>query len=142
MDKCNTEKIFKVNNIKATKPRLNLMSNILEFDKPFCVAELHANSSHLTNIELTTVYRFILLLLEKKVIREIGSYNGSQFYEMACFHNPIHPHFFCYNCREIKCLNQLSADDFITLSKYCEKNFINEIKITLGGFCENCKNSI
>lgn len=141
MDKCNSKEILKNNNIKSTKARIKITESIISLNKPFSVSELFANNLQQTGAELTTVYRFILLLLEKEIIREIGNYNGTQYYELACKHNPLHPHFFCNKCNSIQCLSQLSTDDYIKLSHYSSNNLIKEIKIIMGGLCENCKDN-
>ncbi len=139
MDKCKTTEILKDHNIRLTKARIMIMDIIINQDQPFSVSELFANYLQKSKTEITTIYRFILVLTEKKILREIGSFDNNQFYELACVHNPVHPHFYCNSCHKIQCLKQLNADDFIRLSEYSEENKITEIKIIMGGTCEKCK---
>jgi len=140
MDKCKSMEILKSNKIRVTRAREAIIDIIIALNKPFSVNELYAIYLQKNKTEITTIYRFIVVLAEKKIIRDIGNFNNTQYYELACVHNPLHPHFFCNVCHKIQCLKQLSTDDFIRLSGYVNNNTINEVKIIMAGICEKCKN--
>lgn len=139
MDNLNTtEQLLKDSLIRVTKQRINLLDKLMNSSRPFTANDINEEMLHKTDVNLVTIYRFLGLLSEKNIIRMIGEFNGKQYYEFSDKH-PMHPHFFCEKCHNIFCLKYLSADDFIKLSDYAPNSKINEIKITLGGICENCK---
>ncbi len=138
-DKCLSMDIFKKLNLRITKQRIAILDQIIENNHPFTVQYIYESLLHKKPSDLVTIYRFINLMHESGIIRIIAENDGKQYFEMACQHNPIHPHFICENCHKIFCLEKLSVDDFLRLASYTSNSQVNELKILLGGLCENCK---
>ncbi|MCK7467420.1 MAG: transcriptional repressor [Desulfosudis oleivorans] len=45
------------------------------------------------NIDKVTVYRILSLFKQHRIIRELASAGGANYFEMATLENPVHPHF-------------------------------------------------
>ena len=139
-EKCCSSDIFMANGLRITKPRQAIMEQIITFGKPFSANDIFESLLQKDSYDLVTIYRFINLLNKKGIVRQITECEGKQYFEMACCHNPLHPHFVCSHCHKISCLNNLSVEDFIKISSYAPNVQTKEMKIVLGGICENCKN--
>ncbi len=138
-EQCAGKEIFKSLNIRITKQRQIMLDSILAFQKPFTANDIYESLLQQDNIDLVTLYRFINTLVSKGLLRLITESEGTQFFEMACQHNPLHPHFICNSCHHITCLAQLSVDDYLRISGYAPGTQTKDLKIILGGICENCK---
>jgi len=60
------------------------------------------------------------------------------FYEMACRHNPTHPHFYCRICRNLSCLpaqviRESRFDHLLTGNQT-----VDGITLNLSGVCGTC----
>ncbi len=115
-----------------------ILGEILESTRPLSASELYERIVARVPLDLATVYRTLNLLRERRLVREITDANGTQYYEIACIHNPAHPHFKCLRCSRISCLPALEGGDaeFARVAGNCE---IHEISITLSGICGNCR---
>lgn len=142
MDKCNSNIILKSNGIKITAQRSELLDAIIKTDHPFTANELHSIIKSNSEIDLATVYRFINLLVKSVIIREVANYEGFQYFELACEHHPLHPHFICENCKNIFCLKNLNALDAVNLGSYTGNNSVRTISLNFTGICSNCQNII
>lgn len=138
-DKCLSADIFKNLKLRVTRQRETLMSAILAMNQPFTAQSVFENILQKEEFDLVTVYRFLNLLYDKGLVRIITESDGKTVYEMACQHNPIHPHFICDKCHQIQCLRQLSVDDYLRISSYAGTLQIKELKIVFGGLCETCR---
>ncbi len=137
MNLCNANQLLKDNSIRLTKQRVDLMQYIHDYGRPFSVADIHADNLHLA--DLATVYRFIRLLQQNGLIRSVAQYDDTQYYELACEHNPNHPHFICKNCHHLICLNTLRTADVLRLAEYAKEQSVEDISISYSGICSECK---
>lgn len=137
MHKCNAKKILKENNLKITKQRLIILNEIIRTDTIFTANTFY--KIYKNEIDLVTIYRILNIFLEKNIIREIPNTEEVKKYEMACMHNPVHPHFYCNKCKKLFCLDELKQSDINTLKKYAMKYMIENIGIQLSGLCSKCK---
>lgn len=104
MERCTPESLLSGKNIKLTKQRTSVLRWIIGRGAPFCVFDLHDELS--AHMDLATIYRNIELLEQQGIIREVMNENERRYYELACEHNPEHPHFYCSSCRKIFCLKK------------------------------------
>jgi len=132
----NIEDILKNNKIRITQQRLLLLDTLVRSKHPFSASDF--NLEQISGINLVTVYRFLSLLAEKKIIRSVGDFNGKEYFEYS-LNQASHPHFYCTKCHMLCCLNYLSADDYVSLCKYAPNTETEEIKIIIGGVCEKCR---
>ncbi len=137
MDNCNAHDTLKAKRIRITKQRLEIMKSILDISNPFSVTEVYALSSHIA--DLATVYRFIRILQQNSIIRSVAQFADTQFYELACEHNPNHPHFLCKSCHQLICLNTLKTSDVLRLAEYARFQSVDDICISYSGTCKECE---
>lgn len=137
MDKCNSKQLLRSHNIKATKQRLLIMDNIIEMQSIFTANSLFKYFS--SEMDLVTVYRILNTLKEKKIIREIFGTNDPQQYELACIHNPIHPHFHCRECNKLYCLEAVDRSLLLNLENNLIDLIVEDISIQFTGICKTCR---
>jgi len=137
-DICVAENILKEHNLKITEQRNEILSIILSLNIPFTALEI----KNLLKIDadFATVYRFLNILHEEKVIREVCNTDGTQYFELSCIHNPNHPHFICKNCKTVYCMkNAQSINDKIKNDNFISQDLtVDEISVTIGGICQKC----
>ncbi|MDD4309351.1 MAG: transcriptional repressor [Candidatus Cloacimonetes bacterium] len=141
MDKCDARNTLTESKIIVTKQRLLLMQSVLEFGCPFSASEIHANNMQIS--DLATVYRFFKLLQENSIIRSVAQMNDTQYYELACKHNPNHPHFLCKSCHKLSCLEAIKSSDLFRLAQYTPQQEVDDVCVIYTGTCNNCiKNNL
>jgi Fe2+ or Zn2+ uptake regulation protein len=111
---------------------------ILGSDRPYSAKDLHDMASEKGNIDLVTVYRVVSLLLENGLIREIKGDSGTAYYEKACEHNPVHPHFHCGECGKVYCLEPLTFEEGLILGRVGKNFRIRSVSLDIKGVCEKC----
>jgi Fur family ferric uptake transcriptional regulator len=137
MDKCKSESLLADNNIKVTKQRLSVLDLIISIEGSFCADDLYTELKG--KMDLVTIYRNLMLLCNEGILRQVMNKNDRQYFEIACVHNPAHPHFFCSICRKIYCLKSGKnfnipkkinpGDDFV----------VHETILQYTGICPACR---
>lgn len=136
MDKCDSRNLLRTNNLKVTKQRLMLLNSIISSNSIFSANDLHKELK--SDMDLATIYRILGAFLEKGIVREILTPEESKIYELACIHNPVHPHFNCNICGKISCL-EAADENLLSKLKAEYSNFlISDISIQFTGTCINC----
>lgn len=137
MDKCDAVELLEGQNIKITRQRLAVLDFIISMDSSFCADDLHVALKN--DMDLVTIYRNLILLCRKGILREVMNKNDRQYFEMACAHNPEHPHFFCISCNKIYCLK--SEKNFTILKRINPGNdfIIHETVLQYRGICPSCR---
>lgn len=139
MDHCNSRELLTRHRLRVTRRKTAILRKIIECERPLNAAELYDRVSATVRLDLATVYRTLGALVENRVVREITDDNGTQYYEIACRHNPAHPHFKCVKCRKITCLGSLDSEDTAGIvSKVSLHGEITGITITVSGICRTC----
>jgi len=122
--------------IRSTPSRLALLEQIHGLAHPFSVQSLYESTT--AKADLATIYRFVNLLVAHRILREITQQQGVTYYELACQHNPVHPHFYCDQCQKISCLQNLQVEDALRLANYASFSQIEHISVLINGTCEAC----
>jgi Fur family transcriptional regulator, ferric uptake regulator len=138
MRHCDSIEILKNSHIRITERKLAILRCFLASSTPVNASELHGLVSLSFPMDLATVYRTLNSFREKGLIREITDDKGTLYYEIACLHNPVHPHFKCLKCRKISCLEFLDHDSAASMSRFASDCKITDISITLSGICRDC----
>jgi len=93
------------------------------------------------NSDRVTLYRTLKTFQDKGLIHEVHDGSGTIKYALcheACNHVQHfdnHAHFYCNNCKETICLDDVNAT--FTAPKGYQ---LNETHILMKGFCNNCVN--
>lgn len=138
MAHCNARTLLGEKSLRVTGQRLSILDHIITSNDPISANDLHELITGDSKIDLATVYRVLKVLLDHKIIREVLSADGVQFYELSCMHNPVHPHFRCENCGKISCLDPLTFEDTLLFSAAAGAGSIKDISVTLTGVCSAC----
>jgi len=116
-----------------------ILGVIMESPRPLNAAELFERIVSKVPLDLATIYRTLILLRERRLVREITDATGIQYYEIACMHSPVHPHFKCIRCSRLSCLPTLKSGDAALMARFAGDCEIHDISITLSGICGNCR---
>ncbi len=141
MDRCNAAELLRLKNVKVTKNRIAILNEIISSNNPVNAIDLHNGLPEQLTVNLATVYRMLKLFVDVGILREAIADNGTQYFEMACVHNPAHAHFQCSQCKRIICLSPLTFEDTILFSEASKIGEINEINIKLKGICQKCRST-
>lgn len=140
MNECNVDEILKQYNLKITNQRIEVLKGLIQMDSPFTASDLKKILNK--KFDTVTIYRILNIFLKKGVIREISTINDAQYYELACFDNPLHPHLICEQCHKIFCLDNINKKDGQLLDKYAQGFFVFTLAVTFKGLCSECKEQI
>lgn len=139
MNHCDSRELLRSRSIRATRKKVAILGEILDSPCPLSAADLYGRIVSRLPLDLATIYRTLNLLRECHLVREITDATGTQYYEIACMHNPVHPHFKCIRCSRISCLPSLESGDAAFMARFAGDCEIQDISITLSGICGNCR---
>lgn len=138
---CQAVSILKSIGVRATPARVLMLEVLHSSSRLFTAQELHADLPAGT-ADLATVYRFLALLVRKNLAREITGTDGVLYYEMACVHNPSHPHFECRTCGRIYCLPESLAEQWKPFPCSPQGHGIESVSVVFRGTCSECRKEI
>ena len=135
MGKCTPESLIAGKKIKLTRQRHDVLNAIINIGRPFPAYDLRDDLAD--EMDLATIYRNLDMLSGEGIIRQVMNENERQYYELACKHNPEHPHFYCSCCGKIFCMGK---EKYIQPGKVLSGDFTVEgTVITFKGICPECK---
>ncbi|WP_022851193.1 Fur family transcriptional regulator [Limisalsivibrio acetivorans] len=134
MSTCIARDLLRGKNLKVTQARERVLDVLLGSERPLNAKEVHSESES----DQATVYRALSVLKESGLVREILGESGVSFYEKACRHNPVHPHFHCEVCGMVYCLDPLSFEDGLILGKVGEGFTVKSVSLDIKGVCSKC----
>lgn len=137
MDKCNAKELLKSHGLKATRQRLVLLEYIIKNQGIFSANFLFTKFAN--DMDLVTIYRVLNVFESIGLIREIFSSDDVKKYELACIHNPVHPHFSCRICGTLYCLDALNETDLYNLEQSCSGFIVENVAMQFSGICYKCK---
>ena len=134
---CDATRVLKSNGVRVTPARVLLLEALHSRGGLITAQELHgflpAGSA-----DLVTVYRFLALLVTARLVREVAGTDGIAYYEMACSHNPVHPHFECLGCGRLICLPVFQQEDSERVYAYGEGHEVESVSVVFLGTCSEC----
>lgn len=117
---CHIEETLSANGLRKTKDRHKLIE-LFEQARTWSAAQLHA---HLPKTDLSTIYRNLQHLLEKRLIREVHNHDTEAHYELST--RDHHDHLACKNCDVTECIP-------------CPIKNQQEHTLEILDLCSNCK---
>ncbi|HEO65028.1 MAG TPA: transcriptional repressor, partial [Spirochaetes bacterium] len=135
MDSLQVKSFLESKDIKVTVKRLAVIECILRIKGLFSAIDLHNQLSDRLDVDLVTVYRFLTVLKEKGIVRDVLSDESVQYFEMTSMDNPAHPHFKCYQCHKLLCLKPLTFDDSLFFIQSAGDLHIDHVSVVLSGLC-------
>ena len=127
--------------ISKTSQRLAVLDILLAATTPLSVNAIRQALETKANIDKVTVYRILSLFKQHRIIRELASAGGANYYEMAALENPVHPHFNCRICGAFTCLAPMPFTKAPELILSKDDYSIDHIEINISGLCACCRNA-
>lgn len=127
--------------ISKTSQRLAVLDILLAATTPLSVNAIRQALETKTNIDKVTVYRILSLFKQHRIIRELASAGGANYFEMATLGNPVHPHFNCRSCGTFTCLAPMPFTKAPELILSKDDYSIDHIEINISGLCACCRNA-
>ncbi len=133
--KIDLNKILRSAKLKATKPRLDVLSIINKAEAAVSHSEIQAK---LESFDRVTLYRTLNTLIEKGIIHKAHVESTEVFYAMcttSCTeegHKHEHIHFVCDKCEEVTCI------DSEPISIKLPNHIISEVRVQATGICDKC----
>ena len=132
--------LLKESGLKATFQRMNILENIGVYGH-MSIDAIYAEviKTH-SSLSLATVYKNIILMVEKSVLVEVPITGKKSKYELI---KEDHIHLVCTECGEVEDKPQHSAADALFTSMTAQENFtLNKQQINLYGVCIHCQEAV
>lgn len=132
--------LLKESGLKATFQRMNILENIgvhghMSIDSIYAeVVKTHPSLS------LATVYKNIILMVDKGVLVEVPITGKKSKYELS---KEDHIHLVCTECGEVEDKEKDNVTDNLFTSMTDKENFtLNKQQINLYGVCAHCQEAV
>lgn len=135
---CNASETLKESGLAKTAQRMAVLDALIRAEHPLSATEILALTAGETTINRVTVYRILASFRDRGIIREIETGHANSSYEMACTHNPVHPHFRCRSCGRIVCLPPLTLSQAWDWLAQPADFTVERIDVQLIGLCAEC----
>ncbi|HPS58605.1 MAG TPA: transcriptional repressor [Spirochaetota bacterium] len=135
MDKCKSRALLDEKGLKVTRQRIAILDIAIMKESVFSAHDIYHDLGGET--DLATVYRNLQYFCEENLLREVINKDDRQYFELACVHNPVHPHFYCNSCKNIYCLKEMKISSRGKLSPG-KKFKIQETILQFSGICSSC----
>ncbi len=139
MEHCNINITLQDAGLSKTLQRVAVLSALVHANVPLCVKDILDLIGPDCPINKVTVYRVLDSFKTAGIIREIPTDHGEKFYEMACCHNPLHPHFYCRVCRNLSCLPSTGITEEWLKRFRSGRETVESVVVNLSGVCAGCR---
>ena len=132
--------LLKESGLKATFQRMNILENI-EIHGHMSIDAIYAEviKKH-PSLSLATVYKNIILMVEKGVLVEVPITGQKSKYELS---KEDHIHLVCTECGEVEDKPKDSVADALFTSMTEQENFtLCKQQINLYGVCSHCQEAV
>lgn len=141
-DHCTAAEMLKNSGLSRTGQRLTVLNVLLREDRPLNAKEVldlcHDKATNAGKMNKVTVYRILESFRNGGIVRDLPTGSGVKYFEIACRHNPVHPHFYCRDCGAMACLGPLTATDTWEWLARPHAFHIDYISVNITGLCKNC----
>ncbi len=139
---CDASETLKKAGLAKTSQRMAVLERLISAAGPINVRTILAETSGKLKINRVTVYRILASFREGGIIREIEAGDGISHYEIACPHNPIHPHFHCRQCGGLICMPPLTLSQALDWFARPYDFSIETVNVRITGVCGLCREVI
>ncbi len=136
METIKINRILEQKSIPATSMRVLVLDVFLNLSKAISLSELE---EILESADRSTIYRTLKTFEKKGLIHGIQENNTTQY--LLCHddcneehHHDYHLHFYCTECKNTTCLDDVNFNNIKLPSDY----LIKELKFVANGICKNC----
>ncbi len=138
MEHCDIYTTLERAGLSKTSQRVAVLTALVHAETPLSVKDILERVSGDSPVNKVTVYRILASFKAESIIREIATDHGENFFEMACRHNPAHPHFYCRVCRSLSCLPEQVLRESRFERLLTGKETVDGITLNLTGICGAC----
>jgi Fur family ferric uptake transcriptional regulator/Fur family peroxide stress response transcriptional regulator len=132
--------LLKESGLKATFQRMNILESIEEYGHMSIDAIYEKVIETHPSLSLATIYKNIILMVEKGVLVEVPIAGEKARYELA---KADHIHLVCTVCGEVEDRpHNVDADALFTAMTQDENFTLNKQQINLYGVCSECREAI
>lgn len=133
----NVQNILTENGLRATPHRCRVLDIIVQSPRPVSAREVQDALGAESGINRVTIYRILDLLVENKVVERISSADRSFRYGLSAhIHHRPHAHFYCMNCGNMQCLDEVNLDQLPI--KRSIPGAVSRVELRLDGTCRAC----
>jgi Fe2+ or Zn2+ uptake regulation protein len=136
---CDPSQTLRNAGLAKTTQRMAVLEKLIGAPGPLNVRDILAETSGALKINRVTIYRILASFREGGIIREIDAGSGTTYYEMACLHNPIHPHFHCRRCDGLVCMPPLTLSQAWDWFARPSDSSVESISVHITGICGPCR---
>jgi Fur family ferric uptake transcriptional regulator len=136
---CDALQTLRSAGLAKTAQRMAVLERLIDAAAPLNARDILIGANGKVKINRVTVYRILASFREEGIIREIEAGNGISYYEMACLHNPIHPHFHCRRCDCLLCMPALTLSQAWDWFARPYNFSVETINVHISGICGRCR---
>ena len=137
-DRCDSADLLRKHGIRVTPRKRVIVECVRDSAVPLSTADIHGIVALSIPLDLVTVYRTLAVCVERGILREIADNSGLSRYEMACVHNPAHPHFRCDLCGEMTCMTEQGDTGSPFTTRAPDGAAVRDVSVLLSGVCRGC----
>lgn len=126
--------------LKTTKKRMIILSILETQTQPLTAEDIYELTSKQLNINLSTIYRTLAILTEKKLLLKNICQDGKNYYQL---NNHVHKHtIVCTLCNKVTPIDDCPLKDFENqLSQYTHYTITGH-NLEFTGICADCAKKI
>ena len=141
-DQCNFPQWLAQQGLRPTPVRLAVLEILGDTPRALRAQEILEIIRSSRRINKVTVYRILEDFSNRGMIRKLSLEGRVNHFELACEHNPPHPHFQCHSCREVQCLEPIALKKMWTELQGPVGNRADHIDIKVEGLCHKCRDIV
>jgi len=141
MEHCDIRATLDRAGLAKTSQRVAVLTALVHAETPLSVKDILERLAAGSRVNNVTIYRILASFKAEGIVREIATDHGVSFYEMACRHNPTHPHFYCRACRSLACLPSTEAQRNWLREFRPAEAIVESVAVNVTGLCRRCRQS-
>jgi Fur family ferric uptake transcriptional regulator len=138
-DLCDFPRLLARHGVRLTRLRLAVLEILGASPKALRAPEILEILRLRRSVNKVTVYRILEDFTSRSILRRLAVDERGAMYELACEHNPPHPHFQCRTCREVQCLEPVPLERMWSELQGPLGNRADHIDIRVAGVCRKCR---
>ena len=138
-DRCNFHAALIKGRLRPTPLRLQVLETLGSEDRAWQAREVLEAIRSRRRVNKVSVYRILDDLVRLGLVRKLPGEGTAAHYELACEHHPPHPHFQCYSCGAMQCLQPVPLEDLWRELRGPSGNRVDRLEIRVAGLCRRCQ---
>ena len=138
-DLCDFPQLLARRGVKATALRLAVLEVLGAAPRALRAQEILELIRARRRVNKVTVYRILDDFTRRGLLRRLAMDDRASLYELACEHNPPHPHFQCHQCGQVQCLEPAPLERMWAELRGPLGNRADRIDIRVAGVCHKCR---